>query len=54
MARRRWDTSCWVGDATRAHELLGWAPEVLLERGLHDLASFVVAHPHRYELARAQ
>ncbi|MGY1711174.1 NAD-dependent epimerase/dehydratase family protein [Geodermatophilus sp. SYSU D00758] len=31
---REWDTDCWVSDARRARELLGWTPTVDLAEGL--------------------
>lgn len=51
MERRRWDTSSWVGDVRRARALLSWSPEVPLSRGLMTLATFVSAHPDRYQLS---
>jgi nucleoside-diphosphate-sugar epimerase len=34
MPMRQWDTSCWVADISKAKKLLGFKPQVSLEKGL--------------------
>jgi NAD dependent epimerase/dehydratase len=37
-----------MGDASRAREVLGWAPAVTLDEGIARVVAYVRAHPHRY------
>jgi len=41
MDNRSWDTSTWVGDATRARELLGWEATTPLADGLRATAGWL-------------
>jgi dolichol-phosphate mannosyltransferase len=34
MEKRAWDTAYWVADISRARQLLGWHPSIMLEKGL--------------------
>lgn len=44
---RAWDTTVWVGDATRLRTELGWHPHVALEEGLRSMSTWVTAEPMR-------
>lgn len=41
---RSWDTNFWVGDNTRAAELLGWRPRYSLVDGLRATANWLCQH----------
>jgi nucleoside-diphosphate-sugar epimerase len=47
MEQRSWDTSVWVGDPTRAFDLIGWTAATPLEHGLRAVASWMEADPER-------
>ena len=51
MPRRGWDTSCWVADARRAGEVLGWSAGTDLGAGIVALTNWVAAHLARYPKA---
>lgn len=38
---RVWDTSCWVADARRSEELLGWRATTLMDEGLVASAAWL-------------
>jgi nucleoside-diphosphate-sugar epimerase len=47
MPARRWDTSVWVGDPSKAIDLIGWTASTPLEQGLRTLTSWMQADPAR-------
>ena len=52
MPDRSWDTTCWVADATRIRDVLGWMPRHSLESGLAATIAWLRADPTllaRYE-----
>jgi dolichol-phosphate mannosyltransferase len=51
--QRSWDAAVWVGDASKARERLGWAPEDDLPTGFARLAEWLRESPalwERYEI----
>ena len=49
MPARRWDAATWVGDASAARRVLGWAPAVALGPGLVATADWLRAHAELHE-----
>ncbi len=47
--QRSWDAAVWVGDATRAHEALGWRADDDLPTGFALLADWLREHPELWE-----
>lgn len=41
-----------MGDARRAHAVLGWSPKVTLDEGIARVVDYVRAHPERYHSDR--
>jgi nucleoside-diphosphate-sugar epimerase len=47
LPARSWDTSVWVGDASTAADVIGWAAATPLEQGLRTVASWMQGDPAR-------
>ena len=47
MADRSWDTDCWISDARRAHDELGWTARTALEDGLRAMAAWLAQPAYR-------
>ncbi len=41
---RSWDTACWVGDASKAAQLLDWQATTSLEQGLSKTLDWMIKH----------
>jgi dolichol-phosphate mannosyltransferase len=53
MPGRTWDTSSWVGDATKIRAELGWQPSVSLADGLERTAVWLRSDPSPLEIYAA-
>lgn len=48
MEKRRWDTTNWVADISKAKQLLGWTPKINLEKGLFLTWKWYESNHHFY------
>ncbi len=49
MEGRNWDTNNWVADISKARQLLGWAPQISLEKGIELTWDWFKSHHDLYE-----
>jgi dolichol-phosphate mannosyltransferase len=48
MPARHWDAHCWVANADKTHERLGWSPRVELPEAIERMARWIEARGDWY------
>jgi nucleoside-diphosphate-sugar epimerase len=48
MPNRRWDTTCWVADITKARQQIGWSPRIALQDGVLRMIQWMASQGGAY------
>jgi nucleoside-diphosphate-sugar epimerase len=48
MPHRRWDTTSWVADVTKARQQIGWTPRIALQEGVLRMIQWMATHGGEY------